>query len=106
MLVVDVLGKFCGRVAAGDRALRQQPLLHGGRGQRPGDFLLDEANHVGRRARLMTDVLVRNTLGQPAFTWGSGDRLIAASEVRARYLAALRAADQSNYRLLLAFVRS
>ncbi len=53
----------------------------------------------------MADALLKS-LGQPAFTWGSGGSLVAANDVRARYLAALRAADQGNYQLLLAFVRS
>lgn len=54
---------------------------------------------------MMTDALVRS-LGQPAFSWGSGGNLVAANDVRARYLAALRSADQGDYQLLLAFVRS
>lgn len=62
-------------------------------------------NGNGRHARMMADALVRS-LGQPAFSWGSGASLASASDARARYLAALRAADQGDYRLLLAFVRS
>jgi len=54
---------------------------------------------------MMTDALLRS-LGQIAFTWGSGGSVVAANDVRARYLAALRAADQGDYQLLLAFVRS
>ena len=59
----------------------------------------------GRHARLMADALVRS-LGQPAFSWGRGGNPVAANEVRASYLAALRTADEGDYRLLLAFVRS
>ncbi|MFC4924503.1 MULTISPECIES: mobile mystery protein B [Delftia] len=59
----------------------------------------------GRHSRMMADALLRS-LGQPAFSWGSGSNLVAANDVRARYLAALRAADQGNYQLLLAFARS
>ena len=62
-------------------------------------------NGNGRHARMMTDALLRS-LGQPALTWGGGGDLVAADEVRARYLSALRAADQGDYQLLLAFVRS
>ncbi|MBB3196883.1 mobile mystery protein B [Roseateles terrae] len=58
-----------------------------------------------RHSRMMADALLRR-MGQAAFSWGSGGDLVAANEVRARYLAALRAADQGDYQLLLAFVRS
>jgi hypothetical protein len=46
------------------------------------------------------------SLGQPAFSGGSGGNLVEVNDVRARYLAARRAADQGSYQLLLAFVRS
>ncbi len=62
-------------------------------------------NGNGRHSRMMADALLRS-LGQPAFSWGSGGNLVAANEVRARYLAALRAADQGDYQLLLVFVHS
>lgn len=62
-------------------------------------------NGNGRHSRMMADTLLRS-LGQAAFSWGSGGHLVAANEVRARYLAALRAADQGDYQPLLAFVRS
>lgn len=62
-------------------------------------------NGNGRHSRMMADVLVR-VQGQQAFSWGKGGNLVAANDVRARYLAALRAADQGDYQLLLAFVRS
>jgi Fic-DOC domain mobile mystery protein B len=59
----------------------------------------------GRHSRMMADALLRS-LGQPAFTWGSSSNWAATNEVRARYLASLRAADQGDYQWLLAFVRS
>jgi len=61
------------------------------------------ANGNGRHARLMTDVVL-GSRGAPPFTWGQGD-LVHAGEVRDRYLAALRAADDRDYSMLLAFVR-
>ena len=61
-------------------------------------------NGNGRHARLMADLLVER-LGRPRFTWGSRS-LIDVSDVRLRYIAALRAADARDYALLLAFVRS
>ena len=62
------------------------------------------ANGNGRHARLMTDLLLTEN-GAARFTWGE-DALIAENEVRARYIAALRAADARDYTLLLAFVRA
>lgn len=62
-------------------------------------------NGNGRHSRLMADALLKQ-LGQPAFSWGSGANLVSATEVRAQYLAALRAADQNDFKGLLAFVRS
>lgn len=62
-------------------------------------------NGNGRHARVMTDALLKQ-LGQKAFSWGNGANLVSANEVRARYLAALRAADQNDFTDLLAFVRS
>lgn len=62
------------------------------------------ANGNGRHARLMTDLLLMRN-GAPRFTWGA-DNLNADSEIRQRYIAALRAADARDYKLLFAFVRS
>ena len=58
----------------------------------------------GRHSRMMADALLKQ-LGQKAFSWGDGGKLLSASEVRARYLAALRAADRNDFAELLAFVR-
>ena len=61
-------------------------------------------NGNGRHARLMTDCLLRQC-GLAPFSWGR-DNLVAASEVRQRYIHALRAADINDYSLLSACVRS
>ncbi|ASV35808.1 cell filamentation protein Fic [Pseudomonas sp. NS1(2017)] len=61
-------------------------------------------NGNGRHARLMTDCLLRQC-GIAPFSWGRGN-LVTANEVRQRYIQALRAADNNDYTLLLAFVRS
>jgi Fic-DOC domain mobile mystery protein B len=58
----------------------------------------------GRVLRLMTDCLVLE-LGYPAFTWGAKSRFSAA-ELRDRYVAALRIADNDNISVLLDFARS
>ncbi|MDP2241504.1 MAG: mobile mystery protein B [Burkholderiales bacterium] len=62
------------------------------------------ANGNGRHTRLMTDLLLISN-GAARFTWGE-DALIDEGEVRARYIAALRAADARDYAPLFEFVRS
>jgi Fic-DOC domain mobile mystery protein B len=62
------------------------------------------ANGNGRHARLATDLLLIS-MGRERFTWGSAN-LVDASETRAQYVAALRAADKHDYALLFEFVRS
>lgn len=62
-------------------------------------------NGNGRHARLMTDVLLTERLGQAAFTWGNDD-LSNASKVRKQYITALKAADKYDYTPLQNFVRS
>jgi Fic-DOC domain mobile mystery protein B len=61
-------------------------------------------NGNGRHARLMADLLLTE-LGGQRFEWGRGS-LVAASELRARYIAALRAADAGDCRLLLEFLEN
>jgi len=61
-------------------------------------------NGNGRHGRLMADVLVIK-LGRPTFTWGSTG-LIEPGQARAKYLEALRSADDGDLSLLLAFARA
>jgi Fic-DOC domain mobile mystery protein B len=61
-------------------------------------------NGNGRHARLMADALAVK-LGRPAFTWGSTN-LIKQGESRARYLDAIRTADNGDIQRLLEFARS
>jgi Fic-DOC domain mobile mystery protein B len=61
-------------------------------------------NGNGRHARLLADALVER-LGNSPFTWGSGS-LHDAGELRARYVAALRAADRHDLQPLVAFARA
>jgi Fic-DOC domain mobile mystery protein B len=61
-------------------------------------------NGNGRLARLAADLLIMQ-LGEPRFSWGRGD-LVTISELRKRYVEALRAADGEVIAPLLAFVRS
>ena len=62
------------------------------------------ANGNGRHSRLMADVIIER-LGGTVFSWG-GDDLAGQSNVRANYLAAVRAADMGDMRFLVAFARS
>ena len=61
-------------------------------------------NGNGRHARTMADLLIRK-LGQPRFSWGNKS-LTEATEMRARYIEALRAADSGNITPLMIFARS
>jgi Fic-DOC domain mobile mystery protein B len=61
-------------------------------------------NGNGRHARLMADLLLTELAGQ-RFEWGRGS-LVAASALRARYIAALQAADAGDCRPLLAFLEN
>ena len=61
-------------------------------------------NGNGRFSRLIGDMLAEQ-LGQPPFTWGSAN-LVDVGETRAKYVAALRAADDHNFDALLSFARS
>lgn len=61
-------------------------------------------NGNGRHARMMADLLVES-LGSAPFSWGSAN-LTDIGEVRARYIAALRAADDHEIAPLVVFARS
>lgn len=61
-------------------------------------------NGNGRHARLAADLLVERLGGEP-FSWGGGS-LADLGELRARYVAALRAADDHDIGPLLEFARS
>lgn len=61
-------------------------------------------NGNGRHARLIADLLVMR-LGGKRFTWGSAG-LLKTGEIRARYVAALRQADNHDITALLTFARS
>ena len=61
-------------------------------------------NGNGRHSRLAADALALQ-LGRPRFSWGQ-ENLIAPGDTRARYIAALRAADNHDVGPLLEFARS
>lgn len=61
-------------------------------------------NGNGRHARLAADLLILQ-FGRERFSWGSGS-LSDPGELRARYIVALRAADEHEIEPLLTFARS
>jgi Fic-DOC domain mobile mystery protein B len=61
-------------------------------------------NGNGRHGRLMADLLIQR-LGGEVFTWGGGT-LSDVDELRTRYVAALKAADNHDIGPLLEFARS
>ena len=61
-------------------------------------------NGNGRFSRFAGDLLVQQ-LGPEPFTWGRAN-LVSAGETRARYIEALRAADNHDIKPLLLFARS
>ncbi len=61
-------------------------------------------NGNGRHARLLTDLLLEKVLRRPRFSWG-GMSGIPEGNIRADYLAALRAADKGDYGKLAEFAR-
>ncbi|MGJ4903150.1 mobile mystery protein B [Bradyrhizobium sp. HKCCYLS2058] len=61
-------------------------------------------NGNGRHARLMADLLIERLGGEP-FSWGGGS-LADVGTLRARYVAALQAADNHDIGPLLEFARS
>lgn len=67
-------------------------------------FIHPFPNGNGRHARLVADVLVMK-LGRPGFTWGATD-LVRPGQARARYLHAVRAADDGDIEGLVEFARS
>jgi Fic-DOC domain mobile mystery protein B len=62
-------------------------------------------NGNGRHARQAADILLKEELGQPPFTWGRAN-LRDARQTRKTYINALRAADGHDVGPLLEFVRS
>jgi len=62
-------------------------------------------NGNGRHSRLMADIIIEKIYKQRVFSWGAAN-LSNEREVRSAYLKAVKAADKSDYSLLLTFARS
>jgi Fic-DOC domain mobile mystery protein B len=63
------------------------------------------ANGNGRHSRLLADIIIEKIYKLPVFSWGAALSL-SHGDTRAAYIKAVRAADQGNYSLLMAFARS
>lgn len=63
------------------------------------------SNGNGRHSRLMADIMIAAGGGRE-LTWGAGQDLVVAGEVRRRYIEAVRQADQGNIGPLLEFAQS
>ena len=61
------------------------------------------ANGNGRHSRLMADIIVEKIFGNPVFTWNIAN---LKSDVRMKYLQAIKAADTGNINPLLEFART
>ena len=62
-------------------------------------------NGNGRHSRLIADIIIEKIYNQPIFSWGATN-LSPQGDMRAAYLKAIKAADNQDYSLLLAFARS
>jgi len=63
------------------------------------------ANGNGRWARVMADAYLAGTDRETFLDWSAGGTLVADSDHRANYIAALRAADGYKFQPLIRFVR-
>jgi fido (protein-threonine AMPylation protein) len=62
------------------------------------------ANGNGRHARVAADMFLQDYFDLPPVVWADGFDLVGDRMRRESYIAALRAADKGEFRLLLQFV--
>ncbi len=62
-------------------------------------------NGNGRHARLMADLILYNNTGK-IFSWGSNFMMVESSDIRKRYIKALKAADNNDYDQLFKFANN
>ena len=62
-------------------------------------------NGNGRHSRLMADIVIAHLFNRPVFSWGAKNNL-KPEDTRAKYLSALRLADNGDYLSLIEFARS
>lgn len=70
-----------------------------------GQTPLDEEEKIGLRIGLITTRGELDEYKQPVFSWGAAN-FVKADDARKEYLKAVKAADEADYSLLLAFARS
>lgn len=66
-------------------------------------FIHPFPNGNGRHARIMADAVLQKIFSKEPIDWSGGHDLQAMNERRTEYIAALRAADHSNYEPLFKF---
>lgn len=64
------------------------------------------ANGNGRHSRLIADVIRKQIFNLDYFNWGSHSNLVKTGEQRAKYLEAIRQADNENIQPLIDFSKS
>jgi Fic-DOC domain mobile mystery protein B len=69
-------------------------------------FIHPFSNGNGRHSRYMADLILDKVFSVMMFSWGNRADLVHVGDARKRYIAALKAADDHDYSLLLKFVRS
>ena len=69
-------------------------------------FIHPFPNGNGRHARIMADAILTKLYNLPAIDWAGGYDMQSMNERRQQYIQALRAADQEDYRPLLAFAKT
>jgi Fic-DOC domain mobile mystery protein B len=61
-------------------------------------------NGNGRHSRMIADIIIEKIYKQPVFSWGDSS-ISEETDIRDKYLKALRKADKGNFDLLLKFAR-
>lgn len=61
-------------------------------------------NGNGRHSRMIADIIIEKIYKQPVFSWGDSS-FSEETDIRDKYLKALRKADKGNFDLLLKFAR-
>lgn len=62
-------------------------------------------NGNGRHSRLFADIIITKVFNLPVFSWGNKN-LTTISDVRNKYISALKTADEGDYSRLVEFSRS
>lgn len=63
------------------------------------------SNGNGRHSRLIADIIIEKIFGEEIFSWGTAD-ISRSSDIRTKYLKAVKKADLGDFNPLIAFSRS